>query len=338
MIDFSFRILGLSVVLSLIVAALVWMALNRLMVRPIRNITGNMVHFAEDPEDASRIVRPSRRGDEIGVSERQLENLQRQLAGMLSQKSRLAALGLAVSKVSHDLRNMLSSAQLLSDRLGAVDDPAVKRVAPKLIASIGRAIELCEQTLKYGRVQEQPPQRERFAVRLLIEEAVEAAAAQAPRHIVLHNEAVSDVEVDADRDQLFRILMNLVRNAVQAVELAMLSGSVAGEGQVRVTAWREGSVTAIEVRDNGPGVPEKVRAHLFEAFRGAGRAGGTGLGLAIAAELTRAHGGELKLVERDGTGATFRVVIPDRVSELRPGRRGVRNGEDPARAITAPRQ
>jgi signal transduction histidine kinase len=338
MIDFSFRILALSVVLSLIVAALVWMALNRLMVRPIRNITGNMVRFAEDPEDASRIVRPSRRGDEIGVSERQLEHLQKQLAGMLNQKSRLAALGLAVSKVSHDLRNMLSSAQLLSDRLGDVDDPAVKRVAPKLIASIGRAIELCEQTLKYGRVQEQPPQRERFAVRVLIEEAVEAAAAQAPRQVVLHNEAAPDVEIDADRDQLFRILMNLVRNAVQAVELAMLSGVVAGEGQVRVAAWREGSVTAIEVRDNGPGVPEKVRAHLFEAFRGAGRAGGTGLGLAISAELTRAHGGELKLVERDGGGAAFRVVIPDRVSELRPGRRGVRNGEDPAKAIMAPRQ
>jgi signal transduction histidine kinase len=173
---------------------------------------------------------------------------------------------------------------------------------------------------------------------VLIEEAVEAAAAQAPRQIVLHNEAAPDVEVDADRDQLFRILMNLVRNAVQAVETAMLSGLVAGEGQVRISAWREGSVTAIEVRDNGAGVPEKVRAHLFEAFRGAGRAGGTGLGLAIAAELTRAHGGELTLIERDGGGAVFRVVIPDRVSELRPGRRGVRNGEDPARAITGPRQ
>jgi signal transduction histidine kinase len=338
MIDFSFRILALSVVLSLIVAALVWMALNRLMVRPIRNITGNMVHFAEDPEDTSRIVRPSRRGDEIGVSERQLAHLQTQLAGMLNQKSRLAALGLAVSKVSHDLRNMLSSAQLLSDRLGAVDDPAVKRVAPKLIASIGRAIELCEQTLKYGRVQEQPPRRERFAVRPLIEEAVEAAAAHASRHVVLHNEAAPDVEVDADRDQLFRILMNLVRNGVQAVEMAMLSGIIAGEGQVRIKAWREGSVTTIEVRDNGAGVPEKVREHLFEAFRGAGRAGGTGLGLAISAELTRAHGGEVKLIDRDGAGATFQVVIADRVSELRPGRRGVRNGGTAGEAVTTPRQ
>ncbi|HSM20266.1 MAG TPA: HAMP domain-containing sensor histidine kinase [Hyphomicrobiales bacterium] len=335
MIDFSIRILALSVVLSLIVAALVLLALNGLMVRPIRRLTGNMVRFAEDPEDSGRIVAPSRRADEIGISERELEHLQRQLAGMLSQKARLAALGLAVSKVSHDLRNMLSSAHLLSDRLGAVDDPAVKRVAPKLVASIGRAIDLCEQTLKFGRVQEQPPRRERFVVRPLIEEAIEAAAAQASRNVVLYNEASADVEVDADRDQLFRILMNLVRNGVQAVEAGVLSGA-AGEGAVRIDAWREGCVTLIEVRDNGPGVSEDVRGHLFEAFRGSGRAGGTGLGLAISAELTRAHGGEIRLVDEGGEGARFRIAIPDRVSEMRPGRRGARQDGDANEALPAP--
>ena len=337
MLDYSFRILALSVVLSLIVAALVLVALNWLMVRPIRHITGNIVRFAEAPEDAGRILRASRRGDEIGITERELEHLQRQLAGMLSQNSRLAALGLAVSKVSHDLRNMLSSAQLLSDRLGAVDDPAVKRVAPKLIASIGRAIGLCEQTLTFGHVQEQPPRRERFAVRPLIDEAVEAAAVQASRHVVLCNEAAPDVEVDADRDQLFRILMNLIRNAVQAVESGMQSGAVEGEGIVALKAWREGSVTVIEVRDNGPGVPETVRGRLFEPFLASGRAGGTGLGLAISAELTHAHGGELRLVPREGTGgAVFRLVIPDRVSELRPGRRGMRHGDEAGDTFGAP--
>jgi signal transduction histidine kinase len=338
MIDFSFRILALSVVLSLIVAALVLISLNWLMVRPIRRITDTMLRFAEDPEDASRIMAPSRRADEIGVTERELEHLQQQLTGMLNQKSRLASLGLAVSKVSHDLRNMLSSAQLLSDRLGAVDDPTVKRVAPKLIASIGRAIEFCEQTLKFGRVHEHPPRRERFVLRPLIDEAVEAAAVQASRDVVLYNEATSEVEIDADRDQLFRILMNLIRNAVESVEAAMLSGAIAGEGAVRVNAWRQGSVTVIEVRDNGPGVPDKVRHHLFEPFRGSGRAGGTGLGLAISAELTHAHGGEVKLVGEGAEGAVFHVVIPDRVSELRPGRRGVRGAAEASEVLTAPRR
>ncbi len=329
MLDFAFRILALSVVLSLIVAALVLVALNWLMVRPIRRLTSNMVGFAEDPEDARRIMQPSRRADEIGVSERQLAHLQRQLASMLSQRNRLAALGLAVSKVSHDLRNMLSSAQLLSDRLGAVDDPTVRRVAPKLIASIGRAIELCEQTLKFGRVEEQPPRRERFLLRPLIEEAVEAAAIETSRDLVLHNEASPDAEIDADRDQLFRILMNILRNAVQAVEGALASGAVTGEGAVRIKAWREGSVTVLEVSDNGPGVPERVLSHLFEPFLGSGRVGGTGLGLAISAELAQAHGGELKHVAgEEADGAVFRLVIPDRIETLRPGRRGQRQREE----------
>ena len=80
-------------------------------------------------------------------------------------------------------------------------------------------------------------------------------------------------------------------------------------------ARREGSVVVLEVSDTGPGVPEKARAHLFQAFQGSARSGGTGLGLAIAAELVRAHGGEIRLVP--GTiGATFRIAIPDRAVDL----------------------
>ena len=77
--------------------------------------------------------------------------------------------------------------------------------------------------------------------------------------------------------------------------------------QIRITGRREGSVAIIEVSDTGPGVPAKAREHLFEAFQTSGRPGGSGLGLAIAAELVRAHGGDIHLVE--GTiGATFRIV------------------------------
>ena len=85
--------------------------------------------------------------------------------------------------------------------------------------------------------------------------------------------------------------------------------------QIRITGRREGTVAIIEVSDTGPGVPAKAREHLFEAFQTSGRPGGSGLGLAIAAELVRAHGGDIHLVE--GTiGATFRIAIPDRPVEL----------------------
>ena len=96
------------------------------------------------------------------------------------------------------------------------------------------------------------------------------------------------------------------------------------EGKVHVRARRDGSVSIIEVADNGPGVSEKARTHLFEAFRGSQRQGGTGLGLAIARELVRAHGGEIRLVDGSGPGAVFQVVIPDRLKEVASGRRGER--------------
>lgn len=322
MLAYTANILHLSIVLSMIVAAFVFLAINQVLVRPMRRLTDNMLRFRENPEDRARVIEPSGRQDEIGVAERELAAMQTDLAGMLQQKSRLAALGLAVSKVSHDLRNMLSSAQLLSDRLSLVDDPTVQKLAPKLVSSLDRAIDFCAQTLKFGRVQEAPPRRERLALRPLVDEAFDAILAQASERIVLYNDVSPDTGIDADREQMFRILTNLLRNAVEALDQALRDRLLPAEGEVRVRAWREGSVTTLEVRDNGPGVPQRAREHLFEAFRGSGRSGGTGLGLSISQELAHAHGGELRLISGPNEGAAFWVVIPDRVSELRPGRRG----------------
>lgn len=324
MIQFGLNVLVVSVVLATVVAGLIFATLNRVLVRPMQRLTRNMVAFGRNPEDLSRIIAPSARRDEIGVAERELHAMQSELAATLQQKNRLAALGLAVSKVSHDLRNMLSSAHLISDRLSAVEDPTVQRFAPKLIASLDRAIGFLSQTLKFGRAQEPPPSRDRFAVRELIEEVIEGAVVQASSRIVLFNNAASTLVVDADRDQLHRVLTNLVRNAIQALESVEQGDPAAADGTVTVRGWREGSVVSIEVRDNGPGVPEQVRGHLFEAFQSASRSGGTGLGLAIAAELVRAHGGGIELAVSDARGSTFVFTIPDRVVELRGGRRGER--------------
>jgi signal transduction histidine kinase len=320
MLHYGLNILGLSIVLSFIVAGLVFLALNRVLVRPMRRLSANMLAFAENPEDGSRIIVPSARRDEIGIAERELHEMQKELAFMLQQKSRLAALGLAVSKVSHDLRNMLSSAHLISDRLNMVNDPTVQKFTPKLIASLDRAIDFCLQTLKFGRAQEAPPRREKFPLHGLAEEVIDGTVMQASSSITLYNNVPLSLIADADRDQLFRVLTNLVRNAIQAIEAA----EMAKAGTVTIAARREGSVTSIEIRDNGPGVPEKVRAKLFEAFQSAARPGGTGLGLAIAAELVHAHGGGISLAASGDEGSVFQITIPDRVGELRTGRRGER--------------
>jgi signal transduction histidine kinase len=238
--------------------------------------------------------------------------MQRDLASMLQQKSRLAALGLAVSKINHDLRNLLTSAQLFSEGLTSLPDPRVQRFAPKLMRALERAIAFCQSTLSYGRVQEPPPDRKPVAVEALVEEVHETLALSESR-IAWVAAIERNLIVDADPDQLLRVLLNLARNAVQALETRTPNDPA--RDQVRITGRREGAIVVIEVSDTGPGFPAKAREHLFEPFQSSARSGGTGLGLVIAAELVRAHGGEIKLVE--GTiGATFRLTIPDRAVEL----------------------
>ncbi len=313
MYRFSRNLLLLSLVISSLTAAFVYFALHYMFVRPMRRLTASLVAFHANPESPARIITPSGRGDEIGVAERELSDMQRDLVSMLHQKSRLAALGLAVSKINHDLRNLLASSQLISDQLAHVPDPRVQRFAPKLMRSLERAIAFCQSTLSYGRAQEAPPDRRMVAIEPIVNEVRESAGLATDSSIFWITAIERGLTIDADPDQLFRALLNLVRNAAQA-----LAGENIGETatrQIRITGRREGSVAIVEVSDTGPGVPKKAREHLFEPFQGSSRAGGTGLGLVIAAELIRAHGGELNLVE--GTiGATFRISIPDRPVEL----------------------
>lgn len=321
MLAYSINILTLSIIISVITAALVYFALNWLLVRPMRRVTENMVRFSENLEDASRIIEPSPRGDEIGVAERELSAMQRQLVDTLAQKSRLAALGLAVSKINHDLRNLLSSAQLIADRVGTVRDPLVQRLVPKLVRTLDRAATFCANTLKYGSARELPPQRRPFRLAPLIDDIGDTLDLAGHPSIRYVNAVEPDLEIDADPDQMFRVLMNLARNSVQALETR--GGKDGGHDMIRLSARRDGSVVTVEVADTGPGVSAEARAHLFRAFHGSTRSGGIGLGLAIAAELVRAHGGNIRLAE--GTlGATFAIDIPDRVVELRSASPGER--------------
>ncbi|MFC3691464.1 ATP-binding protein [Chenggangzhangella methanolivorans] len=313
MLAFSINVLALSLMISLITGALVYFTLDRMIVRPVRRLTGSMVQFAGAPEDASRIVAASGRDDEIGVAEEELARMQLQIHSQLAQKSRLAALGLAVSKINHDLRNLLASAQLMSDRLGAVADPTVQKLAPRLVATLDRAISFCQSTLSYGAAQETPPARRMTPLSEIVED-VRAGLGLAGGGAVGFVSAVErGLVIDADPDQMFRALLNLGRNALQALESR--GETDPDRDQIRILGRREGAVAVIELSDTGPGLPQKARDHLFEPFQGSTRSGGTGLGLAIAAELVRAHGGSIALV--DGTmGATFRITIPDRPIDL----------------------
>jgi signal transduction histidine kinase len=290
-----------------------YLALHYMFVRPMHHITTNMIAFRADPENPARVITLSGRQDEIGIAERELGTMQHDIASMLQQKNRLAALGLAVSKINHDLRNLLASAQLISDRLSHLPDPRVQRFAPKLMRALERAIDFCQSTLSYGRAQEPAPDRKMIGLAALVDEVRETLDLEDDGRIGWISAVERGLMVDADHDQLLRVLINLTRNAVQALQTREPNDPA--RDQIRITGRREGAVVVIEVADTGPGFPAKAREHLFEAFQGSTRTGGTGLGLAIASELVRAHGGEIRLAE--GTiGAAFHIIIPDRAVEL----------------------
>ena len=196
---------------------------------------------------------------------------------------------------------------LLSDSLDVSQDPKVKQIAPRLVESMERAAKLCSDTLNFARAEKVEPEKQRFLLKDLIDEVIASVDGQAGSAVRWRNEVDDSTMVSADRDQLFRVLMNLGRNAQQAMQEKADDDQA---GLVSFMAWQSGRKLLIEVADTGPGIPEGARAHLFDAFSGSTRPGGTGLGLAIAREIMRAHGGEIELERSDGDGAAFRLRLP----------------------------
>lgn len=305
MLDYGRRILILSAVISVFTAALLFVAVRRILVMPIRGVVDHMQSYADAPEDARRIITPDATVSELRDAEEALQLMQKQLTAALRQKERLAQLGGAVAKVSHDLRNILTTAQLFADSMERSEDPRIQRVAPKLIGSISRAVNLCETTLAFGRAEEPPPSLDRVALAGLVQDVLEG------ERLALENgtcQLLADVPVGmcvrCDPEQLYRVIGNLVRNARQAIVATGTPGTVTVRASESDDRWE------ILVEDTGPGLPEKAREHLFTPFQGASRKGGSGLGLAIAAELIRGHGGQLDLRQTNEAGTMFSICLP----------------------------
>jgi signal transduction histidine kinase len=305
MIDYGLRILLLSAVISVFTAVLLFIAVRRLMVTPIKRLVGSMTAYSEAPQDASRIITPQGNVRELRDAEEALHVLQTELTAALKQRERLAKLGEAVAKISHDLRNMLSVATLVADRLELSQDPTVQRIAPKLVSSLNRAINLTEATLAFGRAEEPAPKLDRVALRGLVMDVIENDRLDAGAGPLDYTcDVPADIAVRADPEQLHRVLSNLVRNARQAITATDTSGTIRITGADSEDGW------VIEVCDTGPGLPKKAREHLFKPFHGGARKGGSGLGLAICAELVRGHGGQLDLTSTGPQGTIFRITLP----------------------------
>lgn len=304
MVDYGLRILALSALISVVTAFLLFLAVRRLLVLPIRRVVRHMQTYAEAPEDARRVIEPTADVEELRIAEEALKSMQTQLTGNLRQKERLAQLGGAVAKISHDLRNILTTAQLFADRLEGSADPVVARSAPKLINSISRAVSLCEATLAFGKAEEPPPQLRRLNIGQLVSEVAEGDGFGVESKVTFLSDVPAGLTIRADTEQLYRVLSNLIRNARQAIE------ATGQPGTIEVSAGEDETEWWVRIGDTGPGLPPRAREHLFAAFQGGARKGGTGLGLAIAAELIRGHGGRLDLVRSDAEGTEFAIHLP----------------------------
>ena len=254
---------------------------------------------SQDPADGTRLVTPDLRSDELGVALHELAGMRRGLRVALLQHARLADLGTAVTKINHDLRNILASAQLVSDHLETTEDPKIKRIAPTLMGAMDRAVGLCSKTLRFVQEGAAAFEVRAFPLAPLLDELANSAAGIGDGKSVIDSRVNARLELHADRDQLFRVFLNLVRNAFEA-----------GAGRVAIRAEPETGHIIIEVSDNGSGLPEIIRNNLLQPFQGTTRVSGTGLGLSIARDLMRGHGGDIVLLRTSSDGTVFRLILP----------------------------
>lgn len=306
MLDYSRNIVLVSLGIAAVTAFALYMLVSQLFILPIQRLSRNILSFRKAPENASLILSATTRRDEIGVLERELSAMEGELFSMLRQQRHLADLGLAVAKINHDLRNTLTSAQLLSDQVATLDDPKVQRLAPRLVTTLDKAIGFAQSVLDYGREAASVPVLAPVNLRSLVEDAAFEARVAGHPDIAFDNAVGDDVVVFIDAGQMGRVFVNLFKNAREALEAA---GPRDG-ARIAVDSQVTSSGVSVGVTDNGPGLPPRARDNLFVAFEGSARAGGTGLGLAIARELTEANGGQLRHVDPEGGGTRFEMVLP----------------------------
>jgi signal transduction histidine kinase len=303
MYGYASRILVLSIIIALFTAFLLYLALRWLVILPLQDLSADMIAFRGAPEEPGTERPPTKRRDEIGVVDREFQNLQRELRASLRQKSRLAEVGAATNKINHDLRNMLSTARLLSDRLARSDDERTRSLAPTILNTIDRAARLASDAIEYVRDQ-RTPRLASLDLADLVDEvgvALQEQGEDSNPNIVRNwiNEVAHNQAARADRDLLYRVFVNLGRNAFEA-----------GATTVTVRARANGADLLVDVCDNGPGVPQELADGVFRPFVTGGRAGGAGLGLAIARDLVLAHSGDITIAETGKQGTTFRFTLP----------------------------
>jgi len=307
--DYARRIAVLSLAIAIITGLLIYLAMLFMIIRPIEKLATGLADFREDPEKRRSNLPPSSRKDEIGQLQREFFDMKQGVRASFKQRERLATLGMAVAKINHDLRNVLASASLVSDRLANDQDERISKMGNRLTRAIDRGIKLTSEVLNFSLSGQEEPELEVVRVSLLVGEAAGdtlGSFGTGPRRIGFTNNIPSELIVTADKDSTYRIFHNLFRNAAQAMAKMPDDDAVR---QLTVEAIPSGDHISVLVKDTGPGLPDKAKDNLFKAFASAAGRGSTGLGLTISQDLAKEQGGDILLESTSEAGTVFAVCL-----------------------------
>ncbi|MEP1229878.1 MAG: HAMP domain-containing sensor histidine kinase [Litorimonas sp.] len=299
--DYFLRVFWLSLLIALITGCMIYFAMSALIINPVKRLASDMTRFRENPNLYRAASKNPRRKDEIGQLDREFIDMKQSLRASFRQRERLAGLGLSVAKINHDLRNVLTSALMISDRLAADKDERIKTIGDKLTRNIERGVGLTEDVLAYSKAETADPVMENLRISFLLGEVAADVVGQF-KGTSFKNKVPSELLVHADPDHAYRIFNNLFRNAAQAMQSQ-------DKRVLSVAADVHDGRVNIMLTDTGPGLPDKARNNLFQAFKGGQGKGSTGLGLTISKELSIANGGDINLVQSDASGTRFQVTL-----------------------------
>lgn len=308
--DYFKRIFFLSLTIAIITGGLIYFSMLYIIIRPIEQLAQGVSDFRENPEIRRSQTVPAKRRDEIGQLQRAFFDMKQSVRASFQQRERLALLGMGVAKINHDLRNILTSAQLVSDRLASDKEERIAKMGERLNRSLDRGVKLTAEVLEFSTAHEGAGEFQDVRISFLLGEVagdVLGAFGMGARKISFKNRVPTGLSVRVDPDHTYRIFHNLFRNAGQA--LAGMADDKASR-QLHVRAEKSGETVKIYVMDTGPGLPEKAQENIFKAFSGSTGRGNTGLGLTISKELAEGMGGDLVLDKTGPGGTTFLVTLP----------------------------
>ncbi len=221
------------------------------------------------------------------------------------EQERLAAIGEATAGLGHCIKNILTGirggAQFIDLALQQKNLSMVEKGWPILSRAVDRIDGLVMNMLTFSKEQAANPQP--FDIGALVHEVVENQRPRAEKAgVQLETMCAAEGIARGDHRQLYRALLNLVGNALEACERE--------GGTVSVSTARDDKSWRITVADTGPGIPEAILPRLFEAFVSSKGSAGTGLGLACTKKIAEQHGGAVEVRSEPGAGAQFTLVLP----------------------------